>query len=137
MVRTSYKSSYSICLYQTSGCSANPRCQCDVTGLLKPLPSRPPARPSSAACPTFGGIPQEPEHGMQLLSSLFSFALAQFFSSLGTPSRFAWMRLVLALHLRYLPVVQNHGASTSPVGLITSESTMSLECQVPSTDCTE
>jgi len=48
------------------------------------------------------------------------------------------MRHVLTLHLRYHPGgAQNQGASSSPVGLITGESSISLECTVPSTDCTE
>lgn len=34
----SYIPSYLVCLCQPPGCTANPQCQCDVTGLLKPLP---------------------------------------------------------------------------------------------------
>ena len=48
------------------------------------------------------------------------------------------MRHALTLYLRYQPpVTQNHGASTSPAGFITGESTMSLRCEVPSIDCTD
>jgi len=48
------------------------------------------------------------------------------------------MRHVLTLHLRFQPAItRNHGASTSPAGLINGEVAMSLGCTVPSTDYTE